>query len=349
MKSLRIGFLGLGGICRLRHVPGLKKIDGVEIVAVANRSRESGEAAARECGIPEVCDEWQDIVERDDIDAVFIGTWPYMHHAMSTAALEAGKHVFCQARMAMNAREARAMHAAARQAGRVAMLCPVPFGLSIDRCIARILREGRLGGVRLVQVESLSGAFADPATPMNWRKDHRLSGLNALTLGMYVEVIHRWFGWTQSVTAQTQIVHAERPGETGQATTVEIPDQILFSTRQQSGLAVQYTFSGVLRQGKDAINIHGAEGKLHYDVLGDALYDEDEAGNRTPVAVRPEDAYDVNNWRVEQDFIDAIRENKDYHPNFDDGLHYMEVTQAVHDAATQGKTITLPRESADGA
>ena len=97
----------------------------------------------------------------------------------------------------------------------------------------------------------------------------------------------------------------------------------------------------MLRQGKDAIIIHGTQGKLHYDVLGDVLYDEDEAGNRTPVDILPEDAYDVANWRVEEDFINAIREGAEYHPNFDDGLQYMEATQAVRDAADQGKTITL--------
>ncbi len=100
MNTIRVGFVGLGGICRSRHVPGLRRLDGVDIVAVANRTRESSERAAAQFGIPEVCDSWQQIVERDDIDAVFIGTWPYLHKDVSIAALNSGKHVFCQARMA---------------------------------------------------------------------------------------------------------------------------------------------------------------------------------------------------------------------------------------------------------
>ena len=91
MDSIRIGIVGLGGICRQRHVPGLKKIAGVELVAMANRSRESGEQAAREFGIPEVAKSWEDIVGRDDLDAILIGTWPCMHRAVSMAALESGK------------------------------------------------------------------------------------------------------------------------------------------------------------------------------------------------------------------------------------------------------------------
>ncbi len=95
MDRVRVGFIGLGGICRDRHVPGLRRIPGVEIVAVANRTRESSERAAAEFAIPKVCDRWEDVIARDDVDAVFIGTWPYMHRDMSIAALEAGKHVFC--------------------------------------------------------------------------------------------------------------------------------------------------------------------------------------------------------------------------------------------------------------
>ena len=341
MPPLRIGFIGLGGICRLRHVPGLQKIDGVKLVAVANRSRESSEAAACEFDLPDVCDAWKDIIKRNDIDAVFIGTWPYMHHPITVAALEAGKHVFCQARMAMNAKEAEEMHAAAKQAGRVAMLCPVPFGLSIDRTIARILREGTLGELRFVQVQSLSGGLANPEEPMTWRKDHRYSGLNALTVGMYIEVIHRWLGSTKSISAQTQTVFPTRPDEMGQSTVVKIPDQLFFNTMLESGLAVQYSFSGVVRQGKDFIDLYGTDGKLHYDVFDDILYQGTSDDDLKPIKIHPEDAYDVNEWRVEQDFVDAIRNQAEYHPNFEDGLRYMQVIQAIYDSAATGRTLQL--------
>ena len=106
MEDIRIGIVGLGGICRTRHVPGFNKIEGVHLCAVANHTRASSEQAAREAGIPEVCDSWQELVARDDINTVVIGTWPYLHCEVSVAALEAGKHVFCQARMARNQEEA---------------------------------------------------------------------------------------------------------------------------------------------------------------------------------------------------------------------------------------------------
>ncbi|HUZ18670.1 MAG TPA: Gfo/Idh/MocA family oxidoreductase, partial [Spirochaetia bacterium] len=105
-KSLRIGIVGAGRNTRSRHIPGLRAIPGVEISAVCNRTRESSERAARELGIPRVYPTWEELVRAEEVDAVVIGTWPYMHCPITVAAIEAGKHVLCEARMAMNGAEA---------------------------------------------------------------------------------------------------------------------------------------------------------------------------------------------------------------------------------------------------
>lgn len=56
---------------------------------------------------------------------------------------------------------------------------------------------------------------------------------------------------------------------------------------------------------------------------------------------REEERYDVANWRVEEDFVRAIRAGAPYHPDFEDGLRYMGVVQAAHDSAASGKNITI--------
>jgi len=342
VETIRVGFVGLGGICRSRHVPGLQKIAAVKLAAVCNRTRESGERAAREFDIPEVCATWQALVEHPGLDAVVIGTWPYLHRPVALAALDAGKHVFCQARMAMDYAEAKEMHDRAQKTGRVAMLCPVPIGLSIDATIARLLREGYFGDVRLVRVQSFSDAYASPDAPLNWRKDHRLSGLNVLTLGMYAEVVHRWFGWTRTVSAHTDTFVTERTDPAGERVPVRIPDQVLMNTTLAAGFPVQYAINAAVHHGADAVEVYGSEATLHYDVAQDILTGA-RAGESSfePIPIAPEDAYDVDNWRVEQDFFDAIREGKEYHPNFEDGMRYMQVTQAAYDSAEQGAAIAL--------
>src|SRR5262245_50409148 len=105
-NPIRIGVVGAGANTRLHHIPKLKKIDSVGIKSVANRSRASSERVAQEFGIERVYDRWQDLINDAGIDAVVIGTWPYMHCTLTLAALAANKHVLTEARIAMNASEA---------------------------------------------------------------------------------------------------------------------------------------------------------------------------------------------------------------------------------------------------
>ena len=344
-KPLNIGIVGLGSICKERHLPGLRKIPNVHITTVVNRSRQSSEAAAREHDIPGVADSWEALVAQDDLDAVLIGTWPYMHRDVSIAAFEHGKHVFCQARLAMDAAQAREMHAAWRKSGKVGMVCPAPFGLSVDATVRRLVREGTLGELRLARVQSFSAIYADPNTPVNWRKDHRLSGLNMGMLGMYIEVLHRWLGPTVVVTgAQTDTYAKTRKDSSDASFEVKIPDQILFNTRMPGDVPAQFLFNTAVHHGTDRFILFGSEATLRYDVFDDRLYmarkDDREF---QPVVIREEDAYDVKNWRVEQDFVDAVREGKDYYPSFEDGLQYMEVIQAIYDAASSKSAVEVPR------
>ena len=341
MNTLRIGIIGCGGICAQRHVPGLRRIEGVELVTVCNRSSASSAKAAKTFGIPETDESPEALIARDDLDAVVIGTWPYRHKDLSIAALTTGKHVFCQARMAMDLAEAEAMYAAARASGRVAMLCPVPIGLKYDATVSGLLREDALGEVRLVCVTSLSDAFLDADAPMNWRKDHRLSGLNMHTFGMYAEVMHRWFGPSKTVTALSRIFTPERVTPEGEKVTVVIPDQYLLATETLSGVPVQYTFSTAITHPGDQVMVYGSEGALRYDVSRDVLHLARRGADFEEVPVRPEDAYDVEHWRVEQDFVAAIREGTEYHPDFKDGLHYMQVVQAAHDSAKTGQRVAI--------
>ena len=143
MDEIRVGIVGAGANTRKRHIPGLEEQKDVEIVAVANRTRESGERVAKEFEIPKVYDTWLEVMDDEDIDAVCIGTWPYMHAPMTIAALEAGKHVLVEARMAMNSEEAREMLAASKaNPDLVAQIVPAPHTLSVDQTIIDMVTAG---------------------------------------------------------------------------------------------------------------------------------------------------------------------------------------------------------------
>ena len=129
-KKLRIGIIGAGGIVRQRHLPGLLALPNVQIAAVCNSRIETAKSIAKEYNIPDVMDDWADMLDRPDLDIIWIGTPPHLHAPITISALEAGKHVFCQARMAMNLSEGREMLAAAQARPQlVTMLCPPPHGM----------------------------------------------------------------------------------------------------------------------------------------------------------------------------------------------------------------------------
>ncbi len=102
-EPIRIGLIGAGRNTRERHIPGFQNVPNLEIVAVANRSLESGRQVADQFNIPQVYDNWEELLQDESIDAVCIGTWPNMHRTLTIAALEEGKHVLCEARMATDA------------------------------------------------------------------------------------------------------------------------------------------------------------------------------------------------------------------------------------------------------
>ena len=116
MNKISVGVIGAGGNTRNHHIPKLQAINGVEITGVVNRSQESSQAVADEFGIPKIYDDWTQAIDDPDTNAIVIGTWPYLHCRATLAALESGKHVMCEARMAMNADDSAVPQAFLRRA-----------------------------------------------------------------------------------------------------------------------------------------------------------------------------------------------------------------------------------------
>lgn len=344
---VRIGIVGAGGIVRQRHAPGLKAIPGVELAAVCNRTRESSERAAREFGMPRVFEDWRELVQSDQVDAVLIGTQPYMHREITLAAVAAGKHVFCQARMAMNYSEARDMFEAAQRSDRTTMLCPPPHYMRGDQVVRRLLREGYVGEPQTVTVRSFSGQYADPSQPLHWRQIWRVSGYNALDVGMQIEVVHRWLGYTRRVSAQAQTFIKQRSLPDGGIGPVERPDVVSAAVQFENGAQGTLYWSGVAHHpGVNAIEICGSGGTLRYEAGTDAPGSGRLLGARSGEAGLHEisvTAAEARTWTVEADFVRAIRERrKSPEPSFWDGLKYMELTEAVFRSAKEGRAIGLP-------
>ena len=341
-QEIRVGIIGAGGIARRRHIPNLQKIEGVEIVAVCNSTPESAERAAADYAIPKRYKNWKDLIRQKEIDAVFIATPPYLHCPITLAALEGGKHVFCQARMAMNYHEARRMYDASQKTDLKTMLCPIPVGVKSGPVMKKLTDSGYIGQVHNIQMTGFSSQYADPSRPLHWRQMPEISGLNALTVGMWAEVLHRWFGYAHRVTAQAKIhIPQRRLPNSDDWAKVEIPDAIGVVAEMMNGALTVMHLSGVARfAGDNRCEIYGSEGTIVYNLDTDEILGA-QVGDKSlkPIAIEAERQCE---WTVEADFISAIRDNTPVSPSFYAGLKYMEFTEAVMRSIHEGRVVELP-------
>jgi predicted dehydrogenase len=338
-ERIRVGLVGAGGIARARHVPGFRALPGVELVGVVNRTPESSARAAAELGIPRTYGDWRALVADPAVDAVVVATWPYLHAPVAIAALEAGKHVLVEGRMAMDAAEARAMLAAARaHPGQVAMVVPAPFGFA-DATIRRVLAAGAIGELRVARV-----AWAGPVAPTGrdqWRRERRYSGNNVMTLGILYEMIARWLGHASEVSATLRTFATTQAGPDGAPIPADVPDVAIVVATFPGGIPVTLEIAAYGRP--DPVNgatLTGTGGVLRVDFAGARLeLAEAGAAGFSEVEIPDEERW---SWRVEAEFVGAIRGTEPVRlVDFATGVRYMAFTDAVHEADRTGCRIAV--------
>jgi len=347
-ETISVGIIGAGANTTLLHIPNLQAIKGVEVVAVANRTLKSSRKVAKTFGIPEALGSWEDIIFHDQLDAVCIGTWPYMHAPLTIAALETGKHVLCEARMALNSSEASEMLEASRMnPNLIAQIVPAPLSNKFDPTVIQMISDGFIGDLITVDGRVTTGTFAQPDTPLHWRQDPTLSGNNIMNMGIWYEIIMRWLGPATTVQALAQTVVKYRRDGSGKRRACTIPDHIEIMGSMAQGGQMRLSVSAVTGH-LPMIDIHvcGTEGTLRLtDGGGELQLFAGKANSKQMKLVRvPKNKQ--NYWRVEEEFINAIRGQETVtHTDLATGVQYMQWTDAVSTALRTGETIKLPLDA----
>src|ERR1700731_515948 len=340
-NKLRIGIIGAGNIVRTRHLPALKRNPDVEIVAVSNSTYASAEKFCSE-NVPQATPmrNWADLLAVPDLDIIWIGTPPYMHSAVTISALEAGKHVFCQARMSMDLAEAGEMLAVSKRFPElVTMLCPPPYGMRADLLIKKLLAENSIGKPHDIRMQSFNGQYLNPEAPAHWRQKIEISGLNVLTLGIYVEVMQRWLGEIVGVFARGKILTAERRGYQ-----VIVPDMFNVLCVFENGAEGVLEFSGVhAGAANDRLRIFGDRGALLYDFTNERVRGVKYGGREMEDVDVPKEL--VTDWRGGRQFHNAVKSKSRVRPrpNFEDGVRYMRVVQAVADSRAGNEWVAIKK------
>jgi predicted dehydrogenase len=348
--KVRVAFIGAGGICEQRHLPNLSTFPEVALTAVCNRSLDSSRRIAEKWKFKRTAEEWYQIVADSDVDAIFIGTWPYMHREMSMAALAAGKHVFCQARKCMDWRESMQMVAAAAANPQlVNMVCPPPHRVQWERPVKQLLGSGKLGELRSVIALSTSAANCD-RNSVTWRERVELSGLNILQVGIFAETLNSWIGEYDTLAATSRIEIPEKRDAQGNRVEIQIPQIVSIIGCLENGMHVAEHHSGLAAgYERSQIVLFGSNATCTVDLLAQQLWLHKDLARSDPGELI-KDAGDE--WRVERQFIDAVlaaRRGESWHvsPDFLEASHYMRKLQAIHDSAAQSRTVRLADYSAE--
>ena len=244
--------------------------------------------------------------------------------------------------MAMDAAEGRRMLDAARRAPRlVAQLVPAPHTLEVDETLTKLLAEGYAGEVLAVALQAGPGRFTEPDAPLHWRQDASLSGHNILTMGIWYEAMMRWLGPARRVMAMTKVAVPRRRDAAGAWHEVRVPDHVDILAELERGGVAHLRFSAVTALAPPAdVWIHGSDGTLRLEADAKRL----SGARRGDAELRelPVPAAGRIGWRVEEEFVNAIRgQEKVSRTTFEDGVRYMEFTDAVARSAATGQAADV--------
>ena len=225
--------------------------------------------------------------------------------------------------MAMNLKEARAMLAAAKaHPDKVTMLCPPPNAMKHGKHFGTLLKTGKIGRPTSFQFNSFTGVWTDQTAPAHWRQLKAFSGNNIMSVGIYAEVLGRWFGLPECLCAQGRVVSSQRGTQI-----VDVPDIVQVLGEWPGNIHGSLYWTGISFDAPtDKLRVFGTEGELTYDFGTNQI--SLVLSGKLPEIIEVDETL-VDTWQVEADFINAIRKGGQPEPSFQTGVDYMKFVEAV--------------------
>ncbi len=359
---LRVGVVGTG--IGAGYIAGFQRQPGVEVTALCARTPARMAPVAARYQIPHLYTDYAAMLEQEPLDVVVIATPNNLHHPMTLAALDAGKHVLCDKPLALNVAQAQAMVERAEQSGRRHFVPFVWHFLPAAAYVRQIIASGFLGQVYHVNVRYFNLGWGDAQGPMRWQFDQAQAGSGALgNIGSHaIHLLQWWLGDLSEVCALLETAVKERVWPDGSKATVAVDDNVAFLGRLQDGAAVVFNASSVALVARNflQIDLFGSDGSLIFqDDWGSedaatgriyAMRKNDHVPARVPIPERlTGELIDMPDYftpfracfgRMTAEFTTAIREERPAEPSFHDGLRVQKVLAALLESAAEKKWVT---------
>lgn len=344
-KTLKIGFVGVGGIARYQ-MSMLKKIEGVEIAALADVSKSAMEQAVKETNGAKVFTDWKEMLAMKDLDAISVCTPNKLHCEPTVLALKAGKHVLVEKPMAMNAGEAARMCQTAQRSKKVLQIAFQWRFTPVAQMLRRQVQSGALGDILYVRVQ----AMRRRGIP-NWgvfgRKDLQGGG-PMIDIGVHLlEMAHYVIGAPNPVSASGACY--TYLGNKGSDTmcpwpnwdhkTYTVEDLAVGFLKFETGASMVIESSFVAHIEKDVygIQIMGTKGGATSDpprVFTDA---NGYMMNMEPTFMGQQDGFEYKM----RHFVDCIRDGAKCQAPGEDGWMVQKMLDGIYKASDLGKEVRI--------
>lgn len=268
-KKIRVGIIGANakyGWGNSAHIPALRGLQDFEISAVCTSRQETADEAAKHFGIPLAFSDPGKLAEHPDVDLVSICVRVPFHYQMGLAALNAGKHLFCEWPLAATTEQAQAMCDLATRKGVRHMVGLQARGAPAVNRAKDLVAEGFIG-----KVLSCSMIVSTP----NWGTEFTLSrayladrstGATLMTIpgGHSIDALCYCLGEFKEVTGVVATQHPRiKITETGEMVPMTSPDQVIAAGILANGAVASVQIKGGTANGTGLLfEIHGTEGDL---------------------------------------------------------------------------------------
>jgi len=346
MKPVKVGVIGCGNISNIYFEAG-KKFESIEIAACADLITARAQAKAKEHGIPKACTVKQLLGDKA-IELVINLTVPKAHAAVSKAALEAGKHIYCEKPLALTRDDGQELLALAKKKGRLIGCAPdTVLGAGIQTA-RKLIDDGWIG------VPVSATAFMQCHGHESWHPDpefyYEQGGGPMFDMGpYYLTALMTLLGPVKRVCGATRITFPERlitsKPKKGKVITVEVPTHVAGMMDFQNGaIGTIVTSFDVWAHTLPCIEIHGAAGSM-------IVPDPNGFGGLTKVrrAGAPDwqeiplsHPYAENSRGLgAADMACAIRSGRPHRANGQLAFHVLDLMQAFHESSDGGRHIAL--------
>jgi predicted dehydrogenase len=203
MDPINVGVIG-SGFMGAAHVDALRRVPGVNVVAISSIDRPRAEELADSFSIPHVIDDWRELASRADVVAVHNCTPNNLHFEVNRALIEAGKHVLSEKPLTMTSAESSELVRAAKEKGVVTAINFNYRGYPLIQQAHGMVKRGELGDLHLVHGHYLQDWLLHD-TDYNWRLESKISGASRAV----ADIGSHWFDLLQFITgAKIQRVFA---------------------------------------------------------------------------------------------------------------------------------------------